>query len=72
MFANLSRRKKKKWMQEEIILVDRLLRGLLEKDQEAAERLVGIEKESPIVRALCCGRLLVMAIYERKKEAQNE
>ena len=52
--------------------MDKLLRGLLEKDQEAAERLVGIEKESPIARALCCGCLLAMAIYEQKKEAQNE
>lgn len=72
MFADLPRRKRKKWMQEEIILVDRLLRGLLEKDQEAVKMMVGIEKESPIVRALCCGSLLAMAIYERKKEAQNE
>ena len=54
------------------MLVDSLLRGLLEKDQEAAERMVGIEQESPIVRALCCGSLLAMTIYERKKEAQNE
>lgn len=59
-------------MVAELRAIDKLLRGLLEKDQDAAERLVGIEQESPIVRALCCGCLLTMTIYERKKEAQNE